>query len=62
MKIRANGLDTEYLGTDLGMARTMHERIAGFELVVVPKAAHCSCVEAPDDGNRALLTFLQRVA
>jgi 3-oxoadipate enol-lactonase len=49
-------------GTDLGMATTMHERIAGSELVVIPKAAHCSCVEAPEAFNRALLAFLARVA
>jgi 3-oxoadipate enol-lactonase len=47
-------------GTDLTMARTMHERIRGSELVVIPKAAHCSCVEAPEAFNRALLTFLDR--
>jgi 3-oxoadipate enol-lactonase len=49
-------------GTDITMAKTMHERIAGSELVVLPNAAHCSCVEAADDFNRALLAFLQRVA
>jgi len=49
-------------GTDLTMAKTMHERIAGSTLTVLPKAAHCSCVEAPDDFNRALLAFLEKVA
>ncbi len=49
-------------GTDISMARTMHERIAGSELQVLPRAAHCSCVEAPDAFNRALLGFLERVA
>ena len=48
-------------GTDITMARTMHERIAGSELVEIPKAAHCSCVEAPEAFNRALLAFLDRV-
>lgn len=48
-------------GTDITMARTMHERIAGSELRVIPKAAHCSCVEAADEFNRALLEFLARV-
>src|SRR5262245_52469783 len=48
-------------GTDITMARTMHERIAGSELVVIPKAAHCSCIEAPEAFNRALLAFLDRV-
>ena len=45
-------------GTDITMARAMHERIAGSELAVIPKAAHCSCVEAADEFNRALLAFL----
>jgi 3-oxoadipate enol-lactonase len=49
-------------GTDITMARTMHERIGGSALTVIPKAAHCSCVEAPDDFNRALLGFLAKVA
>jgi 3-oxoadipate enol-lactonase len=49
-------------GTDLSMARTMHERIAGSELVVLPGAAHCSCVEAAGEFNRALTAFLARVA
>jgi len=48
-------------GTDITMARTMHERIVGSELRVIPKAAHCSCVEAADEFNRALLDFLPRV-
>lgn len=48
-------------GTDITMARTMHERIAGSELVVIPNAAHCSCVEAPEAFNRALIPFLDRV-
>src|SRR6266851_6123366 len=48
-------------GTDITMARAMHERIAGSELTVIPKAAHCSCVEAADEFNRALLDFLARV-
>ncbi len=48
-------------GTDMGMARTMHERIKGSELRVIPQAAHCSCVEAPEEFNRALTDFLSRV-
>ena len=36
-------------GTDITMARTMHQRIAGSELSVIPGAAHCSCVEAAGD-------------
>ncbi len=49
-------------GTDLGMARTMHARIAGSELAVIPNAAHCSCIEAADEFNRLVLAFLGRVA
>jgi 3-oxoadipate enol-lactonase len=49
-------------GTDITMANTMHDRIAGSELAVLPKAAHCSCVEAADAFTRALLGFLQKVA
>ena len=48
-------------GTDITMARAMHERIAGSELAVIPEAAHCSCVENPEAFNRALLDFLGRV-
>ena len=48
-------------GTDITMARAMHERIAGSELTVIPKAAHCSCVEAAEEFNRAVLGFLDRV-
>jgi 3-oxoadipate enol-lactonase len=49
-------------GTDITMANTMHQRIAGAELAVLPKAAHCSCVEAADAFTRATLGFLQKVA
>lgn len=49
-------------GTDLSMAKTMHERIAGSELTVLPNAAHCSCVEAADAFTRAVLAFVQKVA
>jgi 3-oxoadipate enol-lactonase len=48
-------------GTDITMARTMLERIRGSELEVLPRAAHCSCVEAAEEFNRALLGFLARV-
>jgi len=48
-------------GTDIAMARTMQDRIPGAELAVIPNAAHCSCVEAPEEFNRLLLGFLGRV-
>ena len=49
-------------GTDITMANTMHQRIPGAELAVLPRAAHCSCVEAADAFTGALLGFLQKVA
>jgi 3-oxoadipate enol-lactonase len=49
-------------GTDITMARTMLERIPGSRLEVLPRAAHCSCVEAAEEFNRALLGFLARAA
>ena len=68
MKITANGITVQYdvegpvdRGTDITMARAMHQRIAGSELHVIPGAAHCSCVEAAAEFNRALLEFLHRV-
>jgi pimeloyl-ACP methyl ester carboxylesterase len=48
-------------GTDITMARAMYERIAGSELTVIPKAAHCACVEAAEEFNRAVRGFLARV-
>lgn len=48
-------------GTPVAMARILHERIAGSKLVVLPNAAHCSCVEAADEFNKALLAFLAGV-
>src|SRR5437660_1771760 len=59
--------ETHLVGISMGgligmtMARTMHQRIAGSELSVIPGAAHCSCVEAAGEFNRDLLGFLQRV-
>jgi 3-oxoadipate enol-lactonase len=49
-------------GTDITMARTIHERIKGSTLTVLPGAAHCSCVENADAFNAALVTFLSKVA
>ena len=48
-------------GTPIGMARVLQERIPGAALTVLPGAAHCSCVEAADAFNRALLDFLPGV-
>jgi pimeloyl-ACP methyl ester carboxylesterase len=46
IKVRANDITTAFVGS---------------ELLVLPKAAHCSCVEAADEFNRALLAILARV-
>ena len=43
-------------------ARAMHERIAGSELHIIPRAAHMSNLENPPFFNDRLLTFLKRVS
>jgi 3-oxoadipate enol-lactonase len=45
-------------GTPPAMARVIHERIAGSELLVIPGAMHCAVVEAADRFLPALLGFL----
>ena len=45
-------------GTPPAMARVIHERIAGSELLVIPGAMHCAVVEAADRFLPALLHFL----
>jgi pimeloyl-ACP methyl ester carboxylesterase len=40
----------------------MHEKIRGSELHIIPDAAHMSNLENPEEFNRHLLAFLQRVA
>lgn len=40
-------------------ARTMHEAIGGSQMVVIPEAGHFSNLEAPDDFNRALGSWLE---
>jgi 3-oxoadipate enol-lactonase len=47
-------------GTSPGMARVIHERIAGSELVVLPGSMHCAVVEDSDAFVGALLDFLSR--
>jgi 3-oxoadipate enol-lactonase len=44
--------------TPVEVARGMHELIGGSELVVIPKAAHLSNIEAPDSFNAALARWL----
>lgn len=45
-------------GTPPAMARAIHERITGSELLVIPGARHCAVVEAADRFLPALLEFL----
>jgi len=45
-------------GTPPAMARVIHERIAGSELLVIPGAMHCAVVEDADRFLPALLGFL----
>jgi 3-oxoadipate enol-lactonase len=47
-------------GTPPGMARVIHERIAGSELLVLPGSMHCAVVEDSDAFFGALLDFLSR--
>ena len=46
--------------TTVDMARTIHERIAGSELVVLKNAAHLSNIEQAEAFNEAVLGFLAR--
>lgn len=48
--------------TPPSLSQIMHQQIKGSELHVVPGAAHMSNLENPDVFNRALLSFLDRVA
>jgi 3-oxoadipate enol-lactonase len=52
----------EDAGTPVAASRTIHERIRGSELVILPSAAHLSNIEQPEAFNRALLGFLERQA
>lgn len=47
-------------GTPPGMARVLHERIRGSELLVLPGSMHCAVVEDSDAFLGALLDFLSR--
>jgi 3-oxoadipate enol-lactonase len=46
--------------TTVEMARTIHQRIAGSELVILKNAAHLSNLEQTDAFNEAVLGFLGR--
>ena len=49
-------------GTPPEMARAIHENLRGSELVIIPSAAHLSNVEQPEAFNKAITSFLERVA
>jgi pimeloyl-ACP methyl ester carboxylesterase len=40
-------------------AETLHARIAGAELARIPAAGHLTCIENPDQFNRAVARFLE---
>jgi 3-oxoadipate enol-lactonase len=46
--------------TTVAMARTIHQGIAGAELVILKDAAHLSNLEQPEAFNAAVLDFLKR--
>ena len=52
----------EDVGTPVAASRTIHERIQGSELVILPSASHLSNIEQAEAFNRALLGFLARQA
>ena len=47
-------------GTPVAASRTIHERIKGSELVIIPSAAHLSNIEQPDVFTAALNRFLSK--
>lgn len=49
-------------GTPVAASRTIHERIKGSDLVIIPSAAHLSNMEQPEAFSGALTSFLARVA
>jgi 3-oxoadipate enol-lactonase len=48
------------VATTVDMARTIHQRIAGSELVILKNAGHLSNLEQAEAFNRAVLDFLGR--
>ncbi len=47
-------------GTPVAASQTIHERIKGSELVILPAAAHLSNMEQPQAFNEAVLAFLTK--
>jgi 3-oxoadipate enol-lactonase len=50
----------EDAGTPVTASRTIHERIPGSELVILPSASHLSNIEQAEAFNQTLLGFLAR--
>jgi 3-oxoadipate enol-lactonase len=48
-------------GTPVAASRTMHEKIAGSDLVIIKSAAHLSNIEQPAEFTRAITGLLARV-
>lgn len=48
-------------GAPVAVSRTMHERIAGSTLTVIPAASHLSNTEQPEAFNRAVISFMDRL-
>lgn len=51
----------EDLGTPVAMAKTMHAGLPSAELAILRSASHLSNMEQPEEFNRVLLRFLDRV-
>jgi 3-oxoadipate enol-lactonase len=45
----------------ISAGQSMHEKIPNSELLVIPKSAHLSNLENPEEFNRLLLNFLRRL-
>jgi len=48
-------------GTPVAMARTIHAALPSAELAILPSASHLSNLEQPEEFNRLLLGFLDKV-
>ena len=46
--------------TPVAASQSLHDKISGSEMVVIPNAAHMSNLENPEEFNTALLRFLKR--
>ena len=49
-------------GTPVEMAREIHAAVSGSEFAVIPSASHLSNLEQPEEFNRILLGFLDKVS